>query len=206
MKIKKLLALLLALCLCLSLSACGGNSRDKDDDRDRESSFNKDDDDDKKEPEKEEELPLIETGVKIEDLKMFSDPQEDYKEEQISSNRKTFSYRNGKYRTTGVLSGEDVIEYAVTIPEVYGETYEDFKKMENYGLYDMPKELHGAFQVVFCLAAIEIVTGDAADWSMDEAYRAIVDGEELKTVNWAITIDLDTKANTATLCVKYRNQ
>lgn len=199
---KKVIAILLVFCLCVGLCACGNDS--DDDTRSRKKS--------KKETQQTEETikeePIIESGVTIEKLySIFSDPEEDYKETQLGINRKKFSFRNGKFITEGVLSGDNLIEFSWTFPDIYAETPDEFQAVMDAmkaNINNIPDTQFGSAQMILIFMMGIIVFDASVNPTVGEIYSAITEHTEIKTVNWVWNVEVDYAADQAIVHAKYR--
>lgn len=189
---KKTIAFILAIILCVGLCACNEKTQTNDTAPTDDTTPT--------------ETPIIESGMKIDALyEIFSAPEEDYQETIIGSNTKEFSFRNDEYYTQGILSGDNVIEFSWTIPNVYAETRDEFGRVLQTDFFEMPKDDYGAWQAVFFITCCHMIVGGDGHVENGDAVSAILEGTEIKTIDWVITAELDKVEDTVIIHAKYRN-
>jgi len=171
---KHIVAVALVLCIILSFTACV-----------------------KEEP--------IQTGIKLEDVgSFFNGEREDYQEKKVSKYKKEFSFRKGKYKMEGVLSGEDIIEATWIIPDVYANTFDDFDRVLADIKQGKMNDEKGLINVVL-LTGLVISEFNIGEPTMGEIVDMVLFGKEIKSVDWTLSGKLDADKNVVTIKVRYQD-
>ena len=194
---KKIISALLVFCLCTSFCACNADTQHSSSVKEQETSTPT-------------EAIEIQSGLTIDRLKSFASSSgvKDYQEVEIDNEKKEFSFTSaGIAHFRGVASGENVIEFSLSLTNVIANTSDEFAQLAYVGFQDFGKltynQVTSALSVMYVLD-IYVMLGGSKDITLAEGVAVITDKTELEVNDWSISADFDTVDNTITISAKYQ--